>query len=587
VPRLLACVAVLVGLGAFAETAAAQTTQLFPGVTYDRVVEFTAHGPVAISVVRGPRPVGLYRLRTVLSNESVLGRETVSSMERRLASQATLVGGNGDYSRFADGVPSGMLMRDGVLVTPPQSERSSVGITLDGLLDVRRVGFRGTWRGTGAVRTLQLLNKQPARDEIALFTSDWGRATPRLAGSFSVVLAPFPASVPDVDLVAPVVATAQGAALPLAPGTAVLVARGRAAQSLRSEATVGTELTLRVGLSTDWGIVADAIGGGPVLVRDGRPVANAGEAFTSSQIVPRQPRTAIGQTADGRLLMVVVDGRQPGYSTGMTSFELALTLLRLGAVRAMQLDGGGSSTVAFDGTVLNSPSDGNERPISTALMLQYYGVYASPPLEPIVSPNGDGVADAQRLRYKLVRPATATATLRAPDGVIAWEDSGLREAGTYDVAFPPPARPVAEGESAMEPAAVAEGRWTLTVTTTDDQGLTSTTVRRFVVNTTIGSLRVTPRLVVARRSGGRVVIRWAQTRRARVRVTLERRGGTVSRALGAAAVLPAGQQTMIWDGRARARKPVPAGRYLVRVTARNGLGSISLTQAITVRRGTG
>jgi hypothetical protein len=44
---------------------------------------------------------------------------------------------------------------------------------------------------------------------------------------------------------------------------------------------------------------------------------------------------------------------------------------------------------------------------------------------------------------------------------------------------------------------------------------------------------------------------------------------------------------MIWDGRARARKPVPAGRYLVRVTARNGLGSISLTQAITVRRGTG
>ena len=63
--------------------------------------------------------------------------------------------------------------------------------------------------------------------------------------------------------------------------------------------------------------------------------------------------------------MVVVDGRQAGYSVGMTTFEMALTMVRLGAVRAMQLDGGGSSTLAFDGKVLNRPSDGRERPIST------------------------------------------------------------------------------------------------------------------------------------------------------------------------------------------------------------------------------
>ena len=566
-------------------TAVAQATQLFPGVTYEKSVEFTAHGPVAIRVVRGPRPVGLYRLRTTLSNETVLGRETVSSMQRRLATQATMVGVNGDYSRFADGVPSGILLRDGVLVTPPQSERSSVGITLDGLLDIRRVGFRGTWRGSGQRRALNFLNKEPRANGISLFTSDWGRTTPRFAGSFSVALSPFPASVPNADLVAPVTGTAEGTSLPLSPGTAVLIARGNAAAKLKAEASAGVNVTLRLILQPDWGVVDDAIGGGPVLVRDGKPVYRANEAFTTSQIAPRNPRTAIGQLADGRVVMLVVDGRQPGYSVGMTTFEMAQTMIRLGAMRAMQLDSGGSSTLAFDGTVLNSPSDGRERPISTALMLQYYGVFAPPPLEAVVSPNGDGVAETEQLSYKLVRPSSVTATLTAPDGTIAWQDSSAKEPGAYDVPFPPAPSPPPEGvpPAQPEPFAPTEGRWSLTVAATDDQGLSSTTTRRFAVNSTLGSLGVAPRRVAVRKTGGRAEIRWSQARAARVKVTVETPEGIVVRTVSSAS-LPAGEQTVVWDGRGGSRKPVAGGRYVVRVAATNELGVVSLTQAITVRR---
>ncbi len=79
--------------------------------------------------------------------------------------------------------------------------------------------------------------------------------------------------------------------------------------------------------------------------------------------------------------------------------------------------------------MLNSPSDGRERAVSTALMLQYYGVYAPPPLEAVVSPNGDGVAETQKLSYKVVRPSTVTATLTAPDGTVAWQEAGEREPG--------------------------------------------------------------------------------------------------------------------------------------------------------------
>jgi hypothetical protein len=222
-------------------------------------------------------------------------------------------------------------------------------------------------------------------------------------------------------------------------------------------------------------------------------------------------------------------------------------------------------------------------------MLQYYGVYAPPPLEDVLSPNGDGVAETQELSYKLVRPSTTTTTLTAPDGTIAWQEALPREPGTYEVVFPPaplPPPPPPEGQPPPPPPAPlppAEGRWTLTVTALDDQGLSSTGTRRFWVNSTLASLRVAPARVVVRPSGGRVEIAWTQARAARVRVTIETAEGVVVRTVGNV-TLEAGEQTVSWDGRRANRKPVAGGRYVVRVTALNELGAVSLTQPLTVRR---
>jgi exopolysaccharide biosynthesis protein len=584
----LAAAAVALVPAASVAPAGAQATPLFPGATYERTVEFTPHGPVSLNVVRGPRPVGLFRLRPVLSNDAIVLRETVSTMERRLSTQATSVGVNGDYFAPTDGRPSGIFLRDGILATPPNPSRSSAGITLDGLLDVRRVSFRGTWRGSGQRRALNFLNKAPGTNGISLFTPDWGPATPRIGGAFAVVLGSFPPATPNTDLAVPVVSAASATSVRIQAGTAVLVARGNAAAKLQAEALLGSTVTLRLILQPDWSVVSDAIGGGPVLVRDGVPVYRSNEAFTIAQLAPRGPRTAVGQRADGGILLVTTDGRQPGFSVGMTNFELAQALVRLGAVRGMALDGGGSSTLAFEGTVLNSPSDGKERAVSTALMLQYFGVYAPPPLEAVMSPNGDGVADEQRLSYKVVRPSTVTATLTAPDGTVAWQEPGIaREPDAYDVAFPPasasPPPPEGQPPPAPQPVLPAEGRWTLTVSATDDQGLSSTATRRFAVNSTLGSLRVSPARVVVRNTGGRVDIRWSQARPARVRVTVETPEGIVVRTVSNVAAQP-GDQAVAWDGRAANRKLVAGGRYIVRLAATNELGSVSLTQPLTVSR---
>ncbi|MFH6690838.1 phosphodiester glycosidase family protein [Cellulosimicrobium funkei] len=111
---------------------------------------------------------------------------------------------------------------------------------------------------------------------------------------------------------------------------------------------------------------------GPALVEDGEVVAGIDDVEVDTNvgnhsIQGEQPRTAIGVVDENHLVLVVVDGRQEGYSRGATTTELARILQDLGATTAYNIDGGGSSTLWFDGEVVNSPSQGRERGTSDVL----------------------------------------------------------------------------------------------------------------------------------------------------------------------------------------------------------------------------
>ena len=545
-----------------------------PGVTYERGVQFTPHGPVAIHIVRGPRPTGLYALRPTLSNEAIQGVERVTSMQKRLSPGATMVGVNADF--YADsGRPSGVLMRDNVVESPPYGDRSSTGVTPEGALDVRRIEFFGTWRGLGQRRTLNDLNQSPGTNGISLFTRtlraghagpagrDRGRglALPADGAEHRPRRARWSRSPPAAARRSHRAAPCSSRAAPRASGSL-------------EESPVGTFLTVRLIFRPEWTGVTNAVGGGPVLVRSGGPVFRAQEAFTSSQLAPRNPRTGVGQLADGRVLMVVTDGRRPGYSVGMTNFELAQTMVRLGAVTGSAFDGGGSSSLAFDGKLLNRPSDrGGERPVSNALQLMYYGVYAPAP-EPVISPNGDGFAEKQReLSYKVVRPSNVTATLVAPGGAVAFTETLLQQPGTYPVAFPPaPADP-----TVVEPPPPAEGRWKLEVTATDDLARTSTTTQSFTVNNTLGFAKVSRRTLTVRVRGKQTISAGVTlTRAARVTATVETKTG-VQVATIAVRRLPAGRFAASWRGTTRGGKfLVYGGMYVVRFRATNELGAVEV-----------
>jgi hypothetical protein len=124
--------------------------------------------------------------------------------------------------------------------------------------------------------------------------------------------------------------------------------------------TPGTPMRLH--WTFGWPGVLDAVGGYPMLVEDGRLVA-------CTAVCGSQPRTGVGVTADGRILLVVVDGRQPRWSAGPTHVEFARILQDLGAVTALNLDGGGSSTMVVEDELVNRPSDGHERAISNAILI--------------------------------------------------------------------------------------------------------------------------------------------------------------------------------------------------------------------------
>jgi hypothetical protein len=560
--------------GVFTSPAAAARVTLAPGITYERQLMFTPHGPEVVHVMTAPKPGGLYAMKPVLSNESVLGRETVTSMQRRMSSVATVGGVNADLFTWNEGLPSGMFMESGFMRTPPHPRRSTVGITQDGRLLVDRVQMIGTWQGISQRRPLNGLNQRPGPEGVSLFTPAWGATTPAANNTIEIALQSFPSVKPFTDLTGTVAAAKPAGGTPIPPNGAVLVGRGVSAGRLASEAPVGEHVTVRLILRPQWDGVVDAVGGGPLIVKDGRPVFRALEQFTSNQLSLRQPRTAVGQRADGRVVFAATDGRQPGYSTGMTNFELAQTMVRLGAVTASALDAGGSTTMAFDGELLNRPSDPRgERPVADGLFVFYYGVHAPAPPEPVVSPNGDGVGESQSLSFKLVRPSTVSASLIGPDRVARQIESGPKGPGTYEHSWggrTPDGRP--------EP----EGRWRWVINAVDDLGRASSSERAFFLNNTLGYLQVSPSRVVVRRGGGSLRVGFRLSRPARVTLTIETASGarvrTIQRQLGA------GRTSIRWNGRYSSGVRAFAGPYVARVRASNAFGPAELERRFVVRR---
>ena len=249
-------------------------------------------------------------------------------MQQRSTMQATTVGVNGDYFNLRSGRSSGVFLRDGILSSPPGTHRRALAIAGSSLV-VDELRFAGSWQpGTGARHPLRTIN-MPLKPGpgVALYTPAWGSRTPRVQGSVELVFTSFPKSALNTDLVGIVARVARGGRTAIPRAGAVLQAGARGAERCSPGRRPGTSVTVRLGMNGLPDGALDAIGGGPLLVRDGVPVKQAGEFFSASQLFSRQPRTAVGQLADGSLIFVVADGRSTS-SYGLTNWALARVMAR-------------------------------------------------------------------------------------------------------------------------------------------------------------------------------------------------------------------------------------------------------------------
>ena len=163
----------------------------------------------------------------------------------------------------------------------------------------------------------------------------------------------------------------------------------------------------------------EAIGGATMLIKDG-------QISVSESETTKNPRTAVGIKADGNVLILSANGRQEPFSSGYTYYELAEKMLELGCVDALNLDGGGSATylAQYAGTdelvLANSPSDGQERSVSSSLFVvsnsEKTGVFGSA----IVSPDNEVYTPGSTVELSAIGADTAGFAMAIPEGA-SWQ----------------------------------------------------------------------------------------------------------------------------------------------------------------------
>lgn len=342
----------------FAAPARAVSYQLVtPGVWHHFERRITKAGPMAINVLMvDPKRADV---RSVMATRpgGGFGRAAVSTIAKEAGAVAAI---NGSFFSWQSNEPASLLVVNGQIVSSSRLNRSVFGIRYDGrpfIADARVLA--SVLLDDGEQLNIDRVNHAAANNAVTLFSPPFGHETRTTVEPWRYEAA--------IDQTGTVIAVSNGD-MPIPPNGYVVSGEGRFYHTLATELRLGDRALVFTRLQGMWEGVRYAVGGGPTIVKDGRVYVNAKEEGFSAAIAKgRSPRTAIGYTRDGRTLLVTVDGRNPKYSVGCTLFELARLMRELGAVQAINLDGGGSSTMVIGGKLVNHVSAGKERLVSNAI----------------------------------------------------------------------------------------------------------------------------------------------------------------------------------------------------------------------------
>ncbi len=338
-------------------TAGSGRNALGKGLTYHSEEVNMGAGNVTTYVLT-VSPQSAYRLDFVPGYGHTIQKGTLSMISRRSGARALI---NASYFDSDIWVVGNLKIKNkwlGMESTP----RTGLVITKEGKAEiVPGLAYTGTvTRSDGRSMAITGLNRMRLDNDLIFFNNGYDDTTETNAYGTEVAVRNGRA-----------INKSSKGNMPMSWNMTVLSGNGDAAAFLK-KIRVGDKVTISQSLGSSLADAAPSVGtAGPLLVYDGKVKVTAAEEEIASDIAyGRAPRTGVGVKRDGTVLLVVADGRSSD-SVGMTLTEFASYFVRLGADRAMNFAGGGSSEMVVGGRVMNDPSDGSERPVRVAL-----GVFA-------------------------------------------------------------------------------------------------------------------------------------------------------------------------------------------------------------------
>jgi hypothetical protein len=348
-----------------------------PGIELYRLDDQTLLSPPGLVSVQLLRlDPGRVDLRLVLAQDTVLGLETVPDMALRSDAAAAVNAG----FFLPTGEPAGLLKIGGEVVSEIAVHRGAVALVPGGFGRKPRLLFDQVSAnvvvdlGNGKGRRelpVDAVDTVRAPGALVLFTPRfWTDTRTPCDGGTEFILEGHPLSLTD---------RREAGCTSAIPRDGGVLAAGPGVPAERlAGLTVGTRVRARAIYRTlngtkpaDWEAAPDIVGGVGLLATAGHLVKDWGpekprEGFTTE----RHPRTVIGTAADGRIWLITVDGRNKALSLGMSFAELQTLITRVGLVDALNLDGGGSTTMVVKGAVVNHPSDATgPRRVSDAIIV--------------------------------------------------------------------------------------------------------------------------------------------------------------------------------------------------------------------------
>lgn len=354
-----------------------ESTPVGPGVIHHH--EFREGGPWHLHVLEIDLSNEWIVLETVKAGDRITGYGRTSSMASdNDAEEHRVVGAvNGDFYA-SGGIPIGTQVIGGLPLKMPAGNRSVFGIGLEGEPFFEVIDFQGgLLTSDGYTKQIQGINETRDDDELIVYNRFQGSSTGTNYWGVEVTVEPLDGQTAANDTFR-VMVTAKDSIMDPGHGDNdiprdgwVLSGHGIAADFLEEQVFAGDTLSIYLGFPPATMPIAELIGGGPRIIRNGaESVESVTEGFGASFASDRHPRTAVGFSQDSTTAyFFAVDGRQTGYSVGMSLYELAGYMLEWGVWEGINLDGGGSTTMVVRGQVVNSPSDASgERTVANALL---------------------------------------------------------------------------------------------------------------------------------------------------------------------------------------------------------------------------